>query len=74
MDLAGRKELVWLAELVRDVRAAAPTFRPLLVGAMARDLLLHYAHSVPIARATEDVDLAFSVADWDEFEALTSTA
>lgn len=72
MDLSDRKELVWLSELVRDVFAAFPTFRPLLVGAMARDLLLHYAHSVPIARATEDVDFAFAVAvaDWDEFESL----
>jgi len=70
MDLSDRNELVWLSALVRDVRVAAPAFRPLIVGAMARDLLLHYAHAVPIARATEDVDLAFAVADWGEFEAL----
>ena len=70
MDLSDRKELVWLSKLVRDVCAAVPAFRPLLVGAMARDLLLHYAHAVPIVRATEDVDLAFAVADWGEFEAL----
>ena len=39
---------------------------------MARDLLLHYGHAVPIARATTDVDLAFAVADWSEFDALRS--
>ena len=70
MNLSDRKELVWLAELARDVFAAVPAFRPLLVGAVARDLLLHYAHSAPIARATQDVDLAFAVADWNEFESL----
>lgn len=37
---------------------------------MARDLLLHYGQAVPIARATEDVDLAFPVADWREFDVL----
>lgn len=42
----------------------------LLVGAQARDLLLHYVHGVPITRATTDVDLAFAVADWDDFASL----
>jgi predicted nucleotidyltransferase len=37
---------------------------------MARDLVLHYGHGVPIARATADVDLAFEVADWRGFDAL----
>jgi predicted nucleotidyltransferase len=32
---------------------------------MARDLLLTYAHNVEIARATQDVDLAFAVSDWE---------
>ena len=70
MDLSDRKELEWLSDLARDVFAAVPAYRPLLVGAMARDLLLHYAHSVPIARATEDVDLAFALANWNEFDFL----
>jgi len=70
MDLSDRKELMWLSELARDVVAAAPAYRPLVVGAVARDLLLHYAQSVPITRATQDVDLAFALADWNEFESL----
>lgn len=41
-----------------------------MVGAMARDLLLQYGAGVPVQRATTDVDLAFAVANWDEFNAL----
>lgn len=70
LDLADNDDLGFLAELVADLRAAAPAWEPLLVGAMARDLLLYYAHKIPVGRATEDVDLAFAVADWEEFEAL----
>jgi predicted nucleotidyltransferase len=43
-----------------------------MVGAMARNLLLHYGCGVPITRATTDIDLAFAVEDWDEFGALRS--
>jgi predicted nucleotidyltransferase len=37
---------------------------------MARDLLLFHAHNIPVRRATEDIDLAFAVADWEEFSRL----
>jgi predicted nucleotidyltransferase len=67
IDLAGDRGLDWLATLIVDVRAAAPRAQMLLAGAMARDLLLMHAHGVGIARATEDVDLAFAVRDWGEF-------
>ena len=70
MDLSDNEDLRWLSGLVRDLRAADPVLTPLLVGAMARDLLLHYLHAVPIARATADVDLAFAVSDWQEFDDL----
>src|SRR6266498_3950201 len=70
LDLAAKSELTFLAELVADLRAAAPAWKPLLVGAMARDLLLCYAHNIPVIRATEDIDLGFAVADWDDFAAL----
>jgi len=37
---------------------------------MARDLLLHYGHGVPITRATTDIDLGVAVGSWDEFRKL----
>lgn len=70
IDLSERAELGQLAEVVGALRHAAPDFEPLLVGAMARDLLLSYAHSIPIARATMDIDFAFAVDDWQDYERL----
>jgi len=69
LELSHRDELVWLAKLFADVRSAAPRLEPLLVGALARDLLLHYGHGLKIERATGDVDFALAVADWSEFAA-----
>ncbi len=67
LNLSGKQELIPLAELVADMRAAAPAIKSLLVGAAARDLLLHHAHSIRAPRATKDVDLALAVSDWTEF-------
>ena len=72
LDLADKQELTFLAELIADVRTAVPDGRFLLVGAMARDLLLYHAHGIRATRATSDVDLALAVADWAEFGALRS--
>ena len=41
-----------------------------VVGATARDLVLHYGHGARIQRATHDVDFAIEVPDWASFEAL----
>ena len=70
IDLSARKGLGWLATVVQELRRAAGREQVLLVGAQARDLLLHHIHGVPIVRATTDVDLAFAVADWDDFDLL----
>lgn len=56
MDLSDKEDLRWLSELIRDIRSAAPSHDPLMVGAMARDVLLYYGRGVPIRRATTDVD------------------
>jgi predicted nucleotidyltransferase len=69
LDLSERQELEWLAQLVADIRAPAPGIEPLLVGALARDLLLHYGHGFKIERATTDVDFALAVANWEQFSA-----
>lgn len=72
LDLSQRQELKWLARLVADVRSAVPQSEPLLVGALARDLLLHYGHGVKIERVTTDADFALAVADWVEFSQVRS--
>jgi predicted nucleotidyltransferase len=62
--------LIRLADVARAIRVGAPEHHPLLVGAAARDLLLVYAHDLPIARKTLDIDLAFGVSSWEEFNHL----
>lgn len=67
MDLSNEIELTELSSIIADFRATAPETEPLVVGAMARDLLLHYNLNVRVTRATQDLDIAFAVADWQEF-------
>ena len=68
IDLTARKGLGWLATVIQDLQVTVGREQALLVGALARDLLLHYVHGVPIMRATTDVDLAFAVAGWGLIE------
>jgi len=39
----------------------------IVVGATARDLVLHYGHGADIQRATDDVDFAIEVPDWNAY-------
>lgn len=41
-----------------------------IVGATARDLVLHFGHGAKIQRATADVDFAIQVANWETFNQL----
>ena len=66
LDLSHRQDLAWLARLASDMQSAAPALRPLVVGALARDLWLHYGHDIEITRVTQDVDFALA-ADWQGF-------
>ena len=43
----------------------------IVVGATARDLVLHHGHGARIQRATDDVDFAIEVPDWNAFDVLT---
>lgn len=43
-----------------------------VVGATARDLVLHYGYGVPLQRATRDVDFAIEVPDWAAFDVIKS--
>lgn len=67
LDLSTRADLGWLAELIGDARRAAPSVEWLVVGALARDLHLSYAHGIRIDRVTTDTDLALTIATWTEF-------
>jgi len=41
-----------------------------VVGASARDLVLHYGHGARVRRATADIDFGIQVPDWEIFEKL----
>lgn len=41
-----------------------------VIGACARDIVLHYGHGTPIQRATTDIDFGIQVPDWTAFETL----
>jgi predicted nucleotidyltransferase len=73
MDLSDKVELRWMSTILSDARDAAPDIDFLVVGAIARDLLLHYGHGVPIARATTDIDFGLAVTGWEEFQKLRDT-
>ena len=42
-----------------------------VVGAYARDLVLHYGHGAAIQRATSDIDFGIQIPNWAAFETLT---
>ena len=71
-DISAAPELRPLAEVVRALYAAGGVTQRdcLLIGAAARDLSLRYAYGIDPGRATEDVDFAIAVADWEAFGAL----
>ncbi len=57
------------------LRAVAKAARSLgipffVIGATARDLVLHHHYGVPVSRATLDRDFAVQIPDWSTFEAL----
>lgn len=39
----------------------------IVVGATARDLVLHFGYGTPITRATKDIDYAIQIDTWDSF-------
>ncbi len=45
----------------------------LIVGAAARDMLMHHYYGVVIQRATTDVDFAIDIADWEGYQLLTAS-
>lgn len=73
LDFSHRPELSLHAEVAAELTTAldAMGISAIVVGAFARDLHLHYGAGIPVQRSTEDVDFAFALRGWDEFDALS---
>lgn len=64
-----------LVQLYSAVSAAASDsgIKILVVGAMARDLVLVHGYGAKLERGTRDVDFGIQVAHWDDFTRLSSS-
>lgn len=58
--------------IIREIHTAATALghRAMLVGATARIILIENVCGLPTGRATKDVDFAFAMESWEQFEAL----
>lgn len=58
------------AELLRAVKSVCEQLDVpwVIVGATARDLVLHHGYGALVRRATQDIDFAIEVADWGSFQ------
>ena len=71
IPIAGKIDPDTVGVLETVHRAATELAIPyIVVGATARDLVLHYGYGAPVRRATHDVDFAIEVPDWQAFHAL----
>lgn len=68
LDLSGKlpPEQVAVFRLINEV-AEREHVQFFVVGAKARDLVLHYAYGIPQRRATNDIDFGLLMSGWDEF-------
>jgi predicted nucleotidyltransferase len=72
LDFSAIPELHGLARVVSALQSVAAPLGVefFLMGAAARDLILRHAHGIEAPRATEDVDFAVMVRDWQVYDAL----
>ncbi len=72
IDLSGKidDQILEVLEAISNI-AASLDIQFFVVGAAARDIILHYGFGVEIKRATEDVDLGVIVGNWQEFSNLS---
>lgn len=71
LDISGKIDPLTIA--VYDVIASVAeqnNVKFFVVGATARDIVLHHGYGIPVRRATRDIDLAVQVSEWNEFEGL----
>lgn len=71
LDLSGNlpPEQVAVFRLIIEV-AAREQVQFFVVGAKARDFVLHYAYDIPQRRATNDIDFGLLMSSWEEFDRL----
>lgn len=71
LNLSGRIEPV-TANVLRtfDQVAQSLSLHYLLVGATARDMVLHLGYGIRLERATRDIDMAIQIPDWTVYENL----
>ncbi len=68
LDLSGKIDALIIAIFDAIVTVTrANDIRFFLVGATARDLILHHGYGIADRRATVDIDLGVQVSDWTEF-------
>lgn len=69
-DLTDVAKLGELSDVLRVVHGAAgnDVERWLIVGATARDLVLHHLYGLPEGRRTQDLDIGIAVETWQIFE------
>jgi predicted nucleotidyltransferase len=72
LDLSNKIDslIVEIIQAVNDV-AAESNVRFFVVGAMARDIILNLGYDLQPRRMTKDIDLAFHISTWKEYEQLT---
>ncbi|MBL1276129.1 MAG: nucleotidyl transferase AbiEii/AbiGii toxin family protein [Ectothiorhodospiraceae bacterium] len=71
LNIAGKIDLETVAVFEIVCRAISALDIPyVVVGATARDLVLHHGHGAKIQRATHDIDFAIEIPNWAAFNAL----
>jgi predicted nucleotidyltransferase len=72
LDFSANPELRGLERVAGALQAVAAPLGVefFLMGAAARDLMLRHAHGIEAPRATEDVDFAMMVRDWQAYDVL----
>lgn len=73
LDLTNKIDNVTVSTLTAVNQVAAKLQLPyIVVGATARDLVLHHGYGAPIQRATVDIDFAIQVDTWKNFNEMTN--
>lgn len=72
IDLTGKLSYTMFLPAFEQVGKAVSLhgISALVIGATARDLVMHFGHGATVRRATNDIDFGVQVASWEEFQFL----